>query len=360
MSNKVMLLASMAVGMLVLAGCQPSDESAPATAVRPVISMVVAPASGMTTRFAGIIVSRVQADLGFRFAGRLISRPVNVGDHVTTGQVVAEVDATSLELALRAAKADFESAQAQFDNAQGNEQRQSVLFGSGNTTQTNVELVTLRFQLAEATLYRAQSTLRKAEDQLGYAQLHAGFDGVVTMVNLDPGSDLLPGQPILTIAKPDLRDAVIDVPAAFAASLRVGAQFVVSLQLDPNISATGTLREIAPDADTATRTRRIKIGLDGQAPAFRIGTTVSVLSKTANAGAIEVPLSAIQQVAQQTYVWLINPATGRVSRQEITVEAQLGEQAVVVNGLSAGMRIAVAGVNSLTDGQQIAVTGQGK
>lgn len=360
MSNKFTLLASMAVGMLVLAGCQPSDEPAPAASVRPVISMIVAPASGMTTRFAGTIVSRVRADLGFRFAGRLISRPVNVGDHVTAGQVVAEVDATSLELALRTAKADFASAQAQFDNAQGNEQRQSVLFGSGNTTQTNLELVTLRYQLAEATLHRAQSILRKAEDQLSYAQLRAGFDGVVTIVNLEPGSDLLPGQPILTIAKPDLRDAVIDVPTAFAASVQVGAQFIVALQLDPTITATGTLREVAPEADTATRTRRIKIGLDGPAPAFRIGATVSVLSTTAKAGPLEVPVSAIQQVDQQTYVWVIDTGTGTASRQEVTVEARLGAQSVVVSGLVAGMRIAVAGANSLTDGQQIAVTEQGK
>src|SRR5690606_26643155 len=102
-----------------------------------------------------------------------------------------------------------------------------------------------------ATLTRAQSSLRKAEDQLGYAQLRAEFGGVVTAIHMDPGSDLMPGQPVLTIAKPDLRDAVVDVPEGLAATLAQDAAFEVLLQLEPAITAQGTLREIAPEADPA-------------------------------------------------------------------------------------------------------------
>ena len=259
MIRKLALVALVAIPLVSLAGCQRNEEQVPTEAVRPVLSMVVEPRSGPELRLAGLVASQVQTDLGFRLAGRLVSRSVDVGDRVSAGQIVAEIDATGLELALRAAKADLVSAQAQFENAQGIEQRQRELLGSGNITETSFDLVELRFKLAQATLTRAQSNLRKAEDQLGYAQLRAEFDGVVTAVNMGPSSYLMPGQPVLTVGKPELRDAVIDVPGLAASSIAMGTAFTVSLQLDPSITAQGTLREMAPEADPDTRTRRIKI-----------------------------------------------------------------------------------------------------
>ncbi len=360
MIRKLALVAVAAIPLVSLAACQRNEEPAPAEAVRPVLSMLVEPRSGPEMRLAGLVASQVQTDLGFRLAGRLVSRSVDVGDRVSAGQVVAEIDATSLELALRAAKADLASARAQFENAQGIELRQRELLDSGNTTETNFELVELRLSLAQATLARAESNLRKAEDQLGYAQLRAEFDGVVTAVNLDPGSDLMPGQPVLTVAKPELRDAVIDVPGLAAGSIAMGTAFTVSLQLDPSITAQGTLREMAPEADPATRTRRIKIGLIDPPSAFRIGATVSVATSTGDELSFEIPLTAVQEVDRRTFVWLVDPAAGTVSQREITVDDRTSNAAIVGSGLEAGMRIAVAGVNSLADGQKIQTTGEGQ
>lgn len=352
-----LLVALVVIPLVPLAGCQRSEEPARVEAARPVLSMVVESRSGPVVRLAGTVMSQVQTDLGFRLAGRLASRNVNVGDRVAAGQVVAELDATSLELALRAAKADLASARAQLENAQGIELRQRELLESGNITETNFELVELRLSLAQATLARAESNLRKAEDQLGYTQLRAEFDGVVTVVNVDPGSDLMPGQPVLSIAKPDLRDAVIDVPEAVTRHLAIGTEFAVSLQLEPSMIARGILREIAPEADPATRTRHIKIGLVEPPPAFRIGTTVSVTTPAGDAP-IEIPLTAIRDVGQRTYVWVVDADNGTVSQQEITILERLDGVAVVGSGLAAGMRIAVAGVNSLTQGQKIQTTGE--
>jgi RND family efflux transporter MFP subunit len=359
MIRKLAVVALVAVPLaLLVAGCQRNEEPAPAEPVRPILSMVVESRSSPGIRLAGLVASQVQTNLGFRLAGRLASRSVNVGDRVSAGQIVAEIDAASLELTLRAAKADLVSAQAQFENAQGIEQRQRELLGSGNTTETSFELAELRLKLAQATLSRAQGNLRKAENQLGYAQLRAEFDGVVTAVDMDPGSDLMPGQPVLAIAKPDLRDAVIDVPESVASGLAIGTEFTVSLQLEPSISARGTLREIAPEADPAIRTRRIKIGLIEPPSAFRIGTTVSVASATGHASPIEVPLVAILEVDRRTYVWLVDIGTGTVSRHEVTIKDRAGDVAVLGSGLEAGMRIAVAGVHSLAEGQKIQTTGK--
>ena len=341
-----------------LTGCQKNETPESKEVVRPVLSMVVEPRLDPEMRLAGLVASQVQTDLGFRLAGRLASRTVSVGDHVLAGQVVAELDASSLEIALRAARADLVSAQAQFENAQGLERRQRELHASGNITQSGYELAALRLELAQANLTRAEDNLGKAENQLGYAQLRAEFDGVVTAVILDPGSDLMPGQPVLTIARPDLRDVLVDVPGKAAESLTLGTRFEVSLQFDPSMKARGVLREIAPEADSAIRTRRIKIGLIEPPSAFRIGTTVSVALATDAATPIEIPLTAIQQDGQHSYVWLVDADAGVVSRHQITIARRIGDVARVESGLQAGMRIAVAGVNSLTEGQKIHIVGE--
>jgi RND family efflux transporter MFP subunit len=320
--------------------------------------MLVQAQSDPQMRLAGIIASQVQADLSFRLAGRLTSRNVNVGDSVLAGQIVAELDPTGLELALRAVGADLASAKAQLENAQGIEQRQRELFASGTITQANFELAELRLKLAQATFARAQSGLRKAEDQLGYAQLRAVVDGVVTAIHLDPGSDLMPGQPVLTIAEPERRDAVVDVPEGLAGSLVKGTAFEVLLQLEPSIRARGILREIAPEADSATRTRRIKIGLVDPTTAFRIGTTVTVQPVTGRAVQIEIPVTAIWAIDRRSYVWLIDGDKHTVSRLEVMIDRRSGDTAVVDGGLEAGMHIVLAGVNSLSDGQRILATGQ--
>lgn len=358
MIRMLAFVSMVALPLVSLGGCQRNEEPAPADIVRPVLSMIVEPRSGQELHLAGLVASQVQTDLGFRLAGRLASRSVNVGDRVSAGQVVAELDATSLELALRAARADLVSAQAQFENAQGVESRQRELLASGTITEANFELADLRLKLAQATLNRAEGNLGKADDHLGYARLVAEFDGVVTAVMLDPGSDFMAGQPVLTIARPELRDVVVDVPGTAASSLPLGTAFTVSLQLDPSMTARGVLREIAPEADTAIRTRRIRIGLVDPPSAFRIGTTVSVTTSTGDVSPIEIPLTAVREVDQRTYVWLLDTAAGTVSQHQITVTERIGEVALVGSGLEAGMRIAVAGVNSLTDGQRIQTTGE--
>ncbi len=354
MSHAAVLGALLAIGLAVsLGGCQRAGEAPPAAPVRPVLALTVELQAPPQLSLAGTVASQVEADLGFRLAGRLVSRTVNVGDPVTAGQVVAELDAVGLELAVRSAGADLAAAQAQLENAQGVEQRQRELLAGGTISQTSLELAVLRLKLAQTTLARAQSSLHKAEEQLGYAQLRAEFDGVVTAVRAEAGSDLMPGQPVLAIARPELRDAVVDVPESLAATLVPGAAFQVLLQLDPAITTEGRLREIAPEADAATRTRRIKIGLIEPVPAFRIGTTVTVLGASRGGGRIEIPASAIREAGGHSYVWLLAADRGTVAEREITVAGRAGDRVIVEDGLVAGMRIAVAGVNSLVDSQKV-------
>jgi RND family efflux transporter MFP subunit len=155
------------------------------------------------------------------------------------------------------------------------------------------------------------------------------------------------------VARPDIREAVVDVPDNLAGDLSTGTRFDVVLQLDPNQKATGAIREIAPQSDATTRTRRVRITLDDPPTRFRLGTIVTAIITKPTRPRLEVPAAAVLARDGKTLVWAVDPATSTVSAREVRLEPRHGDIAIIAEGLAPGTRIVTAGVNSLTPGQQV-------
>jgi membrane fusion protein, multidrug efflux system len=340
----------------VLAGCQ--EHKADSTvSIRPLLSVVVTPQAAQRLQFAGTIEPRIKAELGFRVLGRVIKRDVKVGDIVTKGQVIAMLDPRVLELSVRSAEAELSNAEAQMRNATLAERRQFQLSQVNSATQAEYENALLTKESADAAVAKAQAYLAKAREQLKYSKLHAEFDGVITAVSAEVGQVLSAGETAFIEARPDLRDAVIDIPEDDISSIAQGTAFDISLLLDPSISASGTVREIAPQSDATTRTHRVKITLDNPPSFFRLGTIVSATATTDASPQIVLPQSAILRDGDSTFVWVVNPDTKSVSRRAVTIrnKDKTAEKVIILSGLKTGERIAVAGVHSLQDGQQVRI-----
>lgn len=347
---------SLALGAtLALAACQ-EQPAEPPPPVRPVLSVVAAPQASQELGFAGTVEPQIQSSLGFRVLGRMVARTVNVGDTVKKGGQLAALDPMTFELAMRSSQAEVSNAQAQLENATATETRQRTLLEQGTTTQAQFEAAQQAREAAAAAVARARANLAKVQEQLGYTQLRADFDGVVTAVEAEVGQVVQPGQTVVTLARPDIREAVVDVPEDINGSLRSGARFEVALQLDPSVRATGRVREIAPQADPATRTRRVRITLDNPPASFRLGTTVTAVLGTTNTPRIELPASALLERDGKTMVWVIDPATKTVSPQDVKVAARDERSFRVAEGIAPGTRVVTAGVNSLTPGQQVKIS----
>ncbi|MDH6231092.1 RND family efflux transporter MFP subunit [Mesorhizobium soli] len=342
------------LALLALAACSGEPEQAPEI-IRPVLSTVIQPRTKQVQGFAGTIQPQVSADLAFRILGRVVSRPVNVGDLVKKGQTVAALDPVALELSLQAARADLSSAEAQFANASGSEERQRALLASGNTPQAAYDAAKQGRDSARANLERSRAALVKAEEELGYARLFSDFDGIVTATGAEVGQTVSPGQMVVTVARSDIREAVFDVPEDVAASLNVGAPFEVVLQSQPSIRAQGKIREIAPQAESATRTRRVRLTLTNPPPAFRLGATMTARRVADVPPSIVLPLTALLERDGQTSVWVVDPRASTVSLHEVKVGARSDGTFTVAGGLEPGTRVVTAGVNSLTDGQKVKI-----
>jgi RND family efflux transporter MFP subunit len=352
MKTRILVVGGTIASALAMAGC--NQEAKAPEPVRPVLSAVLQPAMTGSTTSVGTIQPRYETNLGFRVLGRLIARPVNVGDLVAEGQTIAAIDSTALELAVRTAKADLSKAEALLENAIGTEERKRILIKTDSTTKQTLDDAEQVRAGAQASTARARANLAKAIEQLGYAQVKANFAGVVTAVNAEVGQVVSPGQGVATVARLDAREAVVDLGPDFPVPLTDGLEFTVRPQLLPAIQVQGQIREIAPQADQVTRMRRVRIALNDPPESFRLGSTITATLVNRPDPVLRVPASAVFKEGAETFVWVIDAPASTVSLQKVDLsEDERGIR--VTGGLAAGAHVVTAGIHSLKQGQQIRI-----
>ena len=269
---KPLWMVPLAAALLV--GC--SEEKAPEP-VRPALFVVVQPElREHFGRFAGTIEARYESTLGFRVPGRIVRRYYDVGAVVKQGDILANLDPTDQQNQLRSAQGDLAKVQAQLINAQANARRQQELFDRGVGAQAQLDTAQADLKTTAASMQQAVAAVNQAQDQLSYCNLRADHDSVITDWKAEAGQVVSIGEEVVTLARPEIKEAVIDLPGPLAEALPKGIEFQVAGQLDPNVKTTARVREIAPQADSATRTRRTRLTLDQTPPAFRLGSSVSV------------------------------------------------------------------------------------
>jgi len=347
-------LTGMLAASLLLLACS-KQEPAPEP-VRPVLFMEVKAEDQETLgRFAGTLQARYESNLGFRVSGRIARRAVDVGAEVQKGALLAVLDPTDQQNQLRAAQGDLARVQAQFINAQANARRQLELFNRGVGAQAQLDVAQTDLKTTQASLDQAQASVNQAKDQLNYTQLRTDHGGIVTAWTAEAGQVVSAGQQVVTLARPDIKEAVIDLPAGLAERLPTDVVFLVAGQLDPSVNTTATVREIEPQAQSATRTRRARLTLADTPAAFLLGTAISVTLSSAIAPRIELPLSALQQVDGKTRIWLLDPQSHTVQPRDVSVISRDADSALLNGGVKPGERVVTAGVNSLQPGQTVKV-----
>lgn len=351
---------SLIAALAVASACSPEKETEAPDLVRPVLSTVVAPRGAVRLVHAGTIEPRVSAELSFRLLGRIIARNADVGDKVRKGAVLAALDRSTLQSQVQAGRADLSSAQAQLVNAAANEERQRTLLATSSTSQAAYDAARQARDTAAANVAQAQAELAKAQEQLGYTELTSSFDGVVTAVGAQVGQVVNPGQMVVTVARPDTREAVIDVPNDQAARLKPGDVFNIALEIAPRITARGRVREIAPQADAVTRTRRVWLSLADPSADFRLGSTIRATRANGEASTITLPQSALLEKDGKMFVWVVDPASRTVDLKEVSVAARSPGFFAVGSGLEPGQRVVTAGVHSLMPGQKVRLDAGGE
>lgn len=337
---------------MLLAACSKSEP--PPEPVRPVLSIKVQALNEETLgRFAGSIQARYESNTGFRVGGRIASRNVDVGAEVQKGTLLATLDPSDQQNQLRSAQGDLAKVQAQLINARANARRQQALFDRGVGAQAQLDIATTDLKTTQASLDQARAAVNQSKDQLSYTELRSDHKAVVTAWNAEAGQVVTAGQQVVTLAQPDIKEAVIDLPDTLVDEIPSDVVFLVAGQLDPSINTTATIREIEPQAQSATRTRRARLTLASTPDGFRLGTAISVTLSSAIKPRIELPATALQEADGKTRIWVIDTQSKTVAPRDVSVISRTDGTVVLAGGVKSGEQVVTAGVNSLKPGQAV-------
>lgn len=336
---------------LLLAAC--GKEAAPQEAPRPVLVAHPTESAHAVSAFAGEVRAREESPLSFRVGGNLIERHVDVGDHVRRGALLAVLDAGDLQAQARAAQAQLVAAQAELGRARADQARLAQLAGQQLVSRSALDAANAAATAAQGQVNAARANLDVARNQASYTQLRAPRDGVIAARNAEAGQVVGAGQAVFSLAADGVREVAFAVPEGVVAEVKPGLPVQVEVWSKPGQRWPGTVREIAPAADAASRTYAARVSVDAPEGAMELGQSARVYLASNGNGALSVPLSALQRTGDAAAVFVVDAKTATLKLQPVRLGPYGDERAPVRSGLSAGDWVVTAGGHLLRAGQKV-------
>ncbi|MBR4643138.1 MAG: efflux RND transporter periplasmic adaptor subunit [Selenomonadaceae bacterium] len=344
---KKKILSGVLVASFFIAGCgdeQIQSPKPPLVKVRQINLSNVA----QEENYSGVVKGRYETNLSFQVGGKIISRDVQAGSLVRSGEVLMTLDPKDIVEQSRGSEAQVASTLAQLQLAKNNFNRYSELFKEDAIAAVVLDQYKTQLEAAQAAYDAAVAQARQSQNALDYTTLTANAEGVISEVQAEVGQVVSAGQSVLTLVQTNEFEVVVNIPENKISSVQIGQRVSINFWAN-NENVIGTVREISPMADSASRTFTVKISLP-EGSNVRLGMTANVSMREVSSGAIILPLSAIYQTGDAAQVWLVEG--GKVSLKKIEVTA-FDDNNVQVRGLKAGDTVVVAGVQKLHDGQEV-------
>jgi RND family efflux transporter MFP subunit len=305
-----------------------------AATVRPVlVSNVHYDAQTRDRTFVGTIRPRIESELGFRVAGKVSKRLVEVGTLVDTGQPLATLDEVDLKLQADQADAEFSAATGVLAQASAAEARTKELRQKGWWTDAQWDQAKAAADEARARLKRAERSVELTKNSLSYATLVADASGVVTSTLIEPGQVVAAGQTAIRVARLAEKEVVVAIPETLLARPKSG-EAQVSVWSEPDKLYVAKLRELAPSADLMTRTYLAKFSMPGAGDDVQLGMTATLtLSDHASERVARLPLAALFNQGAGPAVYIADAKTGAVTLKPVTVKAYESNDVLISGGV---------------------------
>lgn len=337
---------------LLLSACDKPVETAPPP--RPALVMKVGQHSHQDNEMVlvGELKSRYESNVGFRIAGKITKRLVDVGAQVKKGQVLATIDANDANLSAQAANADIQAAEANYALAKAELDRQRQLFEKQFISKSALDLREAEFKTSVARLKQVKSQSAVTGNQSSYTKLVADRDGVIAQITAEPGQVVAAGQQIAQIIDYGHIEVLVAVPESKMSHLQVGQSVLVKLWANTEKTYQGKVREIAPAANTATRAFDVRVAVENPDAQLKVGMTAGVAFDTQASQKIVIPSTALTELNGQKQVWVIDK--GGIAKLRTVESGAFNEQGIeITSGLQPGEMVAIAGVHTLVNGQKV-------
>ena len=301
--------------------------------------------------YSGTVKGRYESNLSFQVSGKIISRNINVGDSVSSGEVLMEIDDKDIKQNVNMYNAQVESARSKVNLAQSDLARYQKLYAVNAVSAQSLEQYQNVYDSATASYEQALAQAQQSYNSLNYTQLIVDNSGVISSVSGEVGQVVSAGQTVATIVQDGEREIEIAVPENKIQTISVGKSAKVSFWALNNTVVDGVVREIAPVADSVSRTYKVRISLIDMPSDVQLGMTANVVFATEGNLEMTLPLTALYQTENKVQVWLVN-GDSKLELKDVKVES-LGKNDVVVSGLNKDDVVVISGVHKLYEGQSV-------
>lgn len=302
--------------------------------------------------YSGTVRGRYETNLSFQVGGQILARNVQAGSRVSAGDVLMVINAKDVVQKANEGDAQVSQARAQLDLAQRNLARYSELYQEDAVAASVLDQYQANYDAAFATYQQALAAAAQGHNAVGYTNLTAGADGVISQVTAEEGQVVAAGQTVMTLVQTGELEIEINVPENRVQGIQTGMPAMVSFWA-LSTTADGVIREISPMADSASRTYKVRVSVPQPPEGMQLGMTASVTLADAGApapGAV-LPLSAIYQTGDTPQVWVVTD-DDTVELKSVEVE-DFGDNTVLVHGLQPTDLVVTAGVHKLREGQAV-------
>lgn len=340
MNRTAILLVAASVVVLTMGSCKEKKEEA--VQQRHSVMVVTPGESGgaQAKNFSGVVRERQSISLGFKTPGQISRILVKEGDHVGAGALIATLDTKDYQLAVDAAKTQYDQLRGEVERLHRLRQNDAL---SGND-----------YEKAESGLEQARINLQSKQNQLSYTRLTAPVSGVVQHVNFEPSEQVGVGTCVVELLNVGRMEVEVSVPAdVYRQRDRFREVYGVAAGRQYALHPIS----VQPKAD-ANQLFALRYAIDARLSAGEsIDVYINVAPDSTSRG-VTLPQHAFMEHGGKTCVFVVGQDS-IVHRREVTVGSiDKSGQVIVTSGLQAGESVVRAGAHVLTDGERVTIIGE--
>ena len=357
MKNKKYIITAILGATILISSCGSEDKKAvvdnsPAIAVQ--VKTVSEDSSSPFLTVSGKIEAAKSANISTRMMGYVDKIYVNVGDKVNKGQLLMSVNNADVSAQLAQVNAGITEAEAAFTNAEKDFNRFSTLFKENSASQKELDDITANYNMAKARLESAKQMRNGVNAQMGYANIRAPFNGVVTNKFISAGDMANPGMPLLEVESPGKYQVLAMVPESEILAVKNDTEVTVQVKaLNENVK--GKVTEVSTSSKNTGGQYLVKVILDKTDAQILSGMYATVqfpVARKTTSSAVMIPVQAIVKKGQLSGIYTVSHSNTALLRW-LRLGRTFGDQVEVLSGLSADEQYIVSAEGKLFNGAKI-------
>jgi RND family efflux transporter MFP subunit len=348
---------------LTLGGCGQADEEMPER-LRPVRFVTVNDDSVFRDRnFSGISKSSRESRLSFKVSGTVTNVPVQIGQRLNAGDLIAQIDPASYVLQAQQAAASLVEAEANDRRATANYERTKGLYASDNASLNDLESARAQAESASAVVASASKALEIARLNISYTRLIADADCSIASIDIEVNENASTGQQVAAVSCGDSFEVTLDLPESLIGRVDETTPVSIGFGAIPDESFDGAISEIAVTSATGSAGFPVVVKVSGTHPLLRSGLAANVtfhFDATDSSGAtVVLPVTAVINDPNGTFVFVAVPTEvegeALVTRRAVKV-GELSQSGIEIReGLTIGDRVITAGISVIREGQRVLI-----